>query len=416
MRRVLKVTAMSGGLTFLKMLIGFVIAKIVAVYTGPSGLAILGQMQSLISALNGIVSSPVGSGVVRFTAENYSNGYRACSPWWRAALIWGVLLNILLVPLGIVFSRLLSSWVFHNDNYYWVICISLLLLPISAIGVLINSVINGHQQYKRYIALGLISTIASSVLMLVLISFYRIEGAIVAAAIQYSLIGLVLIIASIGQPWFKWKYWVGKTDKANFIKVGEYMIMAITTAVMTPLSLIVLRNILVENVGWGGVGAWQAVWKISEVYLSVITIALTTYYLPQLSKLNSYDDIIREIQRTSLAIMPIVLISALLVYFTRDYLLVLLFTKEFDSARDLFFWQLIGDVIKILSWMLAFPMISRGATKWYLFSEIFFGLLLIMLARALIPIYGVQGANYSYIINYTIYFIFVLFNIKRFIK
>ena len=192
--------------------------------------------------------------------------------------------------------------------------------------------------------------------------------------------------------------------------------MAITTAVMTPLSLIVLRNILVENVGWGGVGAWQAVWKISDVYLSVITIALTTYYLPQLSKLNSYDDIIREIQRTSLAIMPIVLISALLDYFTRDYLLVLLFTKEFDSARDLFFWQLIGDVIKILSWMLAFPMISRGATKWYLFSEIFFGLLLIMLARALIPIYGVQGANYSYIINYTIYFIFVLFNIKRFIK
>ena len=48
MKRLLKVTAMTGLLTLLRMAMGFVIAKVVAVYTGPAGMAMLGQVQSKI--------------------------------------------------------------------------------------------------------------------------------------------------------------------------------------------------------------------------------------------------------------------------------------------------------------------------------------------------------------------------------
>ncbi|MDU1036922.1 MAG: O-antigen flippase, partial [Staphylococcus sp.] len=114
--------------------------------------------------------------------------------------------------------------------------------------------------------------------------------------------------------------------------------------------------------------------------------------------------------------MPVVILLAVFIYLIRDYLVIILFTKEFKQASDLFLFQLVGDVIKILSWMLAFPMISKGATKWYISSEVFFSILLISIAYILIPVYGAHGANYAYVINYIVYLLFVFFNIKKFTK
>ena len=59
MKKLLKVTASTGVLTLAKMAMGFVIAKVVAIYTGPSGMALLGQIQGVVTALNGIVNAPV---------------------------------------------------------------------------------------------------------------------------------------------------------------------------------------------------------------------------------------------------------------------------------------------------------------------------------------------------------------------
>ncbi|WP_421201689.1 hypothetical protein [Aeromonas enteropelogenes] len=82
MKRLFKVTAMTGLLTLLKMVMGFVIAKVVAIYTGPTGMAMLGQVQNMVGSLNGyFINAPAGSGVVRFTAEYKEQGFEACPPW-----------------------------------------------------------------------------------------------------------------------------------------------------------------------------------------------------------------------------------------------------------------------------------------------------------------------------------------------
>ena len=105
MRRLLKVTAMTGLLTLLKMAMGFVIAKVVAIYTGPTGMAMLGQVQSLVGSLNGIINAPVGSGVVRYTAENKQQGFESCAPWWRASLQWVLVISALLVSSGLLLAE-----------------------------------------------------------------------------------------------------------------------------------------------------------------------------------------------------------------------------------------------------------------------------------------------------------------------
>ncbi|MCH7373739.1 O-antigen translocase [Aeromonas sp. MR16] len=414
MKRLLKVTAMTGLLTLLRMAMGFVIAKVVAIYTGPTGMAMLGQVQSMVASLNGIINAPVGSGIVRYTAEKQGEGFEACAPWWRASLQWALIVSAITIPIGLLLAEHIAAWLFQDKDFVWIVIITVAVLPLSAIGTLCNSVINGQQQYRRYVGLGMLSVLISGAVMLTMIVQGNIKGALLATAVQAALIGVIMLIANLRQPWFKLRYWWGTTDKQARRAIGGYMLMAITSALTVPISLILIRNILIDQVGWEATGQWQAVWKISEVYLGVITMALGTYYLPRLSSLVGVDIIVSEIHKTARLVIPLVAVLALVVYLLRDVAIWLLFTKEFNAARDLFAIQLCGDVIKIACWLYAYPMLSRGATKWFVSTEIMFSFLLVILSYGFISQMGVKGAVAAYLTNYCIYFFVVFFGVRVF--
>lgn len=414
MKRLLKVTAMTGLLTLLRMAMGFVIAKVVAIYTGPTGMAMLGQVQSMVGSLNGIINAPVGSGVVRFTAEYKEQGFEACAPWWSAALQWVLIISVIAIPVGVLLAKPIASSLFKDSGLSWVVVATVCVLPFSAIGTLCNSVINGQQLYRRYVGLGILSALISGGVMLGMIAWQSIEGALLAAAVQAALIGVVMLIANLRQPWFKLRYWWGGVEPKARKQIGGYMLMAITSALTVPISLILVRNILISQVGWDATGQWQAVYKISEVYLGVITMALGTYYLPRLASLTGIDAIVNEIHKTARVIIPIVASMALGVYLLRDVAIYLLFTEEFRSARDLFSIQLSGDVVKIASWLYAYPMLSRGATKWFMGTEILFSLSFVALTYLFVSNMGLKGAPIAYLVNYSVYFLGVFLNVKRF--
>lgn len=415
MKLLLKVSFLTALLTLLRMGFGFVIAKIVAVYSGPTGLAMMGQVQSFITGLNGVVNAAAGNAVVRYTAEHaQEDDFSRCGPWWSASVQW-VTFSIALSVIGcLVFIDELSMWLFHSLNYNWLIVLVVLSLPLTAAGTFFTSIINGHKQYKRFIAVNMLAVVVSNCFMIALIYWKKLDGALIAASIQATLIGIIVVLSCLSQSWLRLKLFFGAIDKYYLKKVSGYVVMAITSAITLPVTVIVIRNLIVSHAGWEDAGHWQAVFKISEVYLSVVTIALSTYYLPLLAGLSSTDAIRKEIFNVSKIIMPLVVSMAAFIYLTRDYSISILFSDEFSKARDLFAIQLIGDVIKILSWLYAYPMISRGATKWYVGTEIGFAVLYIALASVLIPLFGVEGAVLAYLINYSVYLPFMYFNFNRY--
>ncbi|EMQ2211340.1 O70 family O-antigen flippase [Escherichia coli] len=416
MSKLLKVTASAGVLTLAKMAMGFAISKIIAIYTGPSGMALLGQIQGAVTVFTGIANAPVSNGIVRYTSEQSKNGIHACSRWWRASLIWVVTIYIILLPVSVSFSHYLADYFFGNKNYAWIIYLIIALLPITALGTLFLSIINGLQNFRRFVLINFVSVLMSGIVMTVLIIFYNIQGAIVAASIQAALIGLIILVINLNQQWMHLRNFVGKFDYSAICDIGKYVVMAMASSLIMPAALLLVRNVLVQTSGWQGAGLWQAVWKISEVYLSIITIALTTYYLPRLSQLNTIDSIMDEILASVKVVMPVITVIALLVYFSRDVLISILFTDEFRSARELFAIQLCGDIIKILAWLYAFPMLSRCAVKWYLLTEMFFGIVFILLSYILIPLFQLHGANYAYLLSYILYGVVIITNVRRFLK
>lgn len=416
MKKILSVTGFTALLTLLRMSSGFLIAKCVSIYAGPSGLAVLGQFQNFVGILNGIVTSPCNTGIVRYTAENINDGFDKCAPLWRSAVQWSFGLILIILPIGCFLSETISILLFSSKEYLWVILVSFLILPLSIFNTIILSITNGLQNYKRYIILGMISILISSSIMIYMIYNYNIRGALLSVAINSGILGGVLILLSLKQPWFKFKYFLGNAELKYKIKIGNYVLMSLTSTILAPLSLIFIRNTLANQVGWDLTGQWQAVWKISEVYLSVITVALSTYYLPRLSSLTGYNSILSEINKTAIVILPIVITLSFTIYIFRDYIVTLLFTSDFDKVSSFIGMQLIGDVIKVTAWLYAYPMISQGNSRWFISTEIIFTLIFCLLSFFLAKIYGINGVVISYVINYALYFIFIVANFKRIIK
>lgn len=395
---------------------GFVIAKAVAIYTGPGGLAMLGQVSSFVTAINGIVTAPVGNGVVKYTAEHQARGLEACAPWWRASLKWmgGLLLVTMLVT--IVLAQPVSQWLFQDARYAWLVVVAALVLPLSAMNTLFASVINGQQQYKRFITLGAVSVLLASALALGLIYWYRLPGALLAACVFGALSGCIMLAGSWGQPWFKRAYWFGPTGKNELDGIRSYLVMALASALCSAGSVLLTRKVLIDHAGLIDAGYWQAVYKISEVYLGVMTMALATYYFPRLSAAESSQKVFAEIVTMAKVIAPFAVTSAVIIYFARDLAISILFTEDFRPARDLFAVQLVGDVFKIVSWLLAYAMIARKATAWFLATETAFAISFPLLTWLLVDDFGILGANIAYLINYVLYLVFLVVFSRQYIK
>ncbi len=402
-------------MTLIKMVMGFAISKIVAVYAGTSGVALLGQMQSVILSLNGIINSPVGNGVIKFTSEN-SHDFEKCSPYWRASILYVMCFSTIIIIVGCFYAQEISLLLFGHSDNYWIVLLMVFVAPITSIGTLINSILNGLESYKQYVYTGIIASVLSGLIMIFVIVNFGIVGALVGASLQYALIGIISFIINIYQPWLKIGYLIGKISTDVKKNIAEYIFMAIVSAVSLPLGMILIRGFLIEYTGWKNAGEWQAVWKISEAYLSVITMGLSVYYLPRLSSLYDHNSLVREVKSVASIVLPIVSLMAVAVYILRDFSISLLYTEQFREARELFKIQLIGDVIKVISWVYAYPMIAKKSTKLFVFTEIVFTITLVLLSYFFIKKYGVHGANLAYVLNYILYFICVYILLNKAIK
>lgn len=416
MKKLLTVTFLSGMLTLLRMGCGFVISKVIAVYTGPTGLALLGQLQSFALICNGIINASVSSGIVRYTSEHADDPDEKYTLWWKGGIQVGLIIYACLCPAIILLSPFLSKIVFYSDQYSVYIILIGLLLPFSMLGTVLNSILNGLQQYKRFVFTGMISVITSFVLMCLLTIRFGVKGALMAASLQAAILGITLGISCVKFSWFRFKNFWGKVDKKQRADINKYLSMAMISALTLPVAQVCIRKILIAEVGWDMAGQWQSVWKISEVYLSVVTMALGTYFMPKLAKLKNAEEIHKEIRSVVLIILPIIIVMALFIYMTRDFIIQILFTSEFSKARDLFMIQLVGDVLKIWSWIYAYPMLSRAAVKWYISTEVAFAFIWVLMSFLLINSIGTQGANLAYMFAYSFYLIFMIFNLKKFAK
>ena len=407
----IKTSVLTGISTVIKLVSAFVINKVIAIYIGPAGLAIVGQLQSFTSIITTFSNGAISSGIVKYTAEyqDIEEKKKIFSSSIVISLICSLIISIFLFG----FSDYLSELILKDIQYSSVFIIFGATIFLFALNMVLISILNGQKEIKKYVLVNIAGSIFSLVFTSVLIMQLNLKGALYALVLNQSVVFFVTLAFVIKSSWFKLEYFKQGLDKESLSKLSKYSLMAIVSALTVPVSHLIIREYIGENLGWDSAGYWQGIWYISTMYLMLVTTTLGVYYLPKLSEIQDNKELRKEIFSGYKIIMPIVILASLIIFLLKEYVILIAFSKDFMPMMELFAWQLIGDVIKIASWLLAYLMLAKAMTKVFIYTEVLFSALFVGLSILFVDKFGLVGITYAYALNYFLYLVTMIFIFRK---
>ena len=408
----LKVSFLTFISTVIKISAGLIINKAVSVYIGPTGIALLGQFQNSSQVAMTVAQGGINTGVTKYTSE-YGAASEELPKLWSAAAKLTLCCSIVVSIFLILGSNYLSEYILKQDKYGYVFVTFGFTVIFFTINQLLLSILNGLKEIKTYIAINIIQSIYALFFTTLLIILYGLDGALVALVTNQSVVFVIVLWQLRKHKLIIMKNFKDKFDNEQCKKLLSYSAIALTSACTVPVSTLLIRDYIGDNLSWSAAGYWQSMWYISSMYLMVVTTALSTYYLPRLSEITSKVELRTEIKNGYLIIIPIVVILSISIFLLREFIVWLLFTDDFKPMIELFKWQLIGDVVKVASWLSGFLLIARGAVKLTIFSEIFFSTTFFFLSVYFLNHYGLVGMSYAYTVNYVGHFLFMFYFTRR---
>jgi O-antigen/teichoic acid export membrane protein len=382
MRDILKAFTKTVSGTAVSLVIGTLSVKIIASTIGPAGMglySILRQIQTttLIAATMGGQTALVQGGASRKDKDR--------DAYLQTVLILFIICAVLASALLFVLAPFLSLTLLKRQDDMAVTLIRGLAIPIflTVITGYANGILNIHRALG-YMAL--VQTLASFVTLAVSYP----AAMVVKSGNNFALLGIMTAsqMSSLGLLGF-W-LWRNKYLKVLFHKIqnsfdqasARYFVsfagVTVVTSLFQNLVMLGIRGVIVQKHSLAEVGIFDAAWTLCSTYLSLITGAFGTYYLPTLSQLKDRQSIRNLIQRTLLFIAIISTVVIVGMILLKKEIISLLFSSEFTPGLSLIRWLLIADYFKMLSWVLTFPMLAFNHLKLFFWTEIIWNTAILM--------------------------------------
>jgi len=410
-----KVSAWTSVATVIKMLTSFVSLKVVARIIGPSGLALVGQFLNSITIAGAFSIGGISQGVTKYVAEHYDK------PEVQKMVI-GNALRIVAVCTGIVsaaiiiFSRPLSVYIFKSASYVSLIILLGATLVLYSVNTILTSALNGFKSFRKYIWINITISLVGLLLSIVLVLSFGVYGALLNCVASQSIVLLITFFFISKEPWIKGIITKTVVDWKIIRHLGGFSLMALTSSLFSPLSQIVIRNMITKEVSLNGAGIWEAMNRISGMYLLFVTTSISTFYLPRLSELKESYLLKKEIVKTGKIVLPALALTCILIFFCRDIIIAVLFTNEFSAMRGLFAAQMLGDFFKMSSWLLACLFWAKAMIKPFVINEAVFGITSVIFTTLFVKLFGLPGSAYAYALNYFLYMLTMLWLFRRILR
>jgi PST family polysaccharide transporter len=267
---------------------------------------------------------------------------------------------------------------------------------------------NGFSNYKMLLIINIIGQILGLLVTLLLIYQHRLDGALIAAVIAPSLIFLITLVGIVNRRNLMTAIKIDHISLKVVKLFGPYAAMAVVTAVALPLISICIRNYIISEIGIKEAGYWEAMNRISNYYLMFIISIITLYIVPKFSKIITKAEFKKEIFSFYKSVMPIFGLGLVVLYFLKPFLVPLIFSREFKPVENLFFWQLLGDFVKVLTLVISYQFLAKKMFVHFIVIEVVLLITLYFSSIYLIDIYGVEGAVLGHFLSYVMHYAIVL--------
>lgn len=405
----IKITSLQGASVITRIIAGILTSKAIAVFIGPTGLALIGNLQNFVSSFQTVAILGFYNGAVKYISD-FKDNTLELSKTLSTIFYVGFTSSILVSFFCYFNAELINNIIFPvYNNYAYVIKIFAIVLPFYALNMFSFSIMNGFSKYKILIIINIIGQILSVSIALLLIYQNKIDGALISVVIAESLIFLITLVGIINRRTLVPLIKVNNISLSFLKKMSSYSLMALFTAVVLPLVAIAIRSYIIENVGYKDAGFWEAMTRISKYYLMLVSSLMALYILPRFSEIEDVKEFRKEVFSFYKTIIPVLGIGLVAIYFLKAYIVMIIFSEDFKPVEDLFFWQLLGDFIKVLSMVIAYQFLAKKMFWHYILTEAFLVITLYTTSVYFIDMFdGVKGAVMAHFVSYVMYYCIIL--------
>lgn len=406
-----KISSLNSLSVILKIGIGLITSKLLAVFVGPGGMALVGNLRNFLTSLESISTLGFQNGIIKYTAENEKNENqlkRIIATVFISLLCIAIILSCVLY----FFAAFWNKEIFGNNfDYAIVFKVLALALPWYAISVFMLSIINGLGQFKKVIWINIIGNAIGLLVSIIMVLQYKTLGALLSLVISPALMFFVTFYFINKEINFFKTIRLHQFDFQIIKNLSSYSLMALVSSVLGPLVFLVIRKNIIETVGLEQAGFWETIIRISSYYMLFVTTILSVYFLPKLAVAKNNLETKKVFWSFYQTILPLFIAGLVVVYFLRFFIVNLLFTNAFLPVTTLFFWQLTGDVLKVASLILGYQFFAKKLTAAFIISELFSLSVLYFSSLYFINEFGIQGIvmaqafdNFVYLLVLMVYF------------
>jgi PST family polysaccharide transporter len=411
----IKTSLLNGIAVAAKIATGLILNKVVAVYVGPTGYAIIGQFQNALATVTALGGGMITTGVTKSTAENFEDANKQHDVW-KTAISLGLCASLMVGVILVLARNHLVLLLFHTPHMSSIFIWIALTLPAIVVNNILLAILNGKKEVLIYVAANIFSSFLSLLVTGFLAYNYKLYGVLVALTVNPAIALFSTATLIKRREWFKFHSLLGHIKRPALKELTGFGLMGLTAAISVPVSHLLIRGHITTKLGLTAAGYWQASWKISEIYLMIVTSTLAVYYLPRLAEIRLASELMTEIKKVYRTVLPLVVFGSIIMFVLRDLIIEILFTRAFFPMRELFPWQLTGDVIKISGWILSYVMLGRAMVKPFITTEILFSISFVALSWLFINYYGLVGVPMAYATNYVAYWLSMVYLVKSELK
>ena len=407
----LKVLSLNAIAVFVQFILGLISVKIVSVYLGPNGMAFMGNLRNFTSIFKSISIIGLKEGFIKLFIENKEIEQR--KKIFSTFLTFFGIVTIVCSLIIMVFATVWSKLLFQTDVYANFLILFGLLLPFFTLQSFLAALLNAQQFFKKLIGLQL----ASSIVIFALTTYFTIQNQLDGAIFSFVVSDFVLLICTLfflhKNEAFQYFNTLKNIDFTYLKSIQKFLLMALVSAIVIPLTSLLIRNLIIADISIDAAGNWEAVNRISGFYMMFFSAGLSMYYLPKLSELKTDAEFKKELLYYFKTLVPLFILVLFLVFVAKNWIIDYVLASKFQLVKSLLIWQLLGDLFKIMTLAFGYQILVKAMVNKYIIIEIVFNLLFYFGVLFLLRQFSVEGAVMAYFYANLITFFVVLFFFRK---
>lgn len=369
-KQILKSTSIVGGAQVITILMGILRTKIAAILLGPQGIGMIGMLQATADIIRQATCFGINfSGVKEIADASASGDEFRISRTITILRSWAFYTGLLGMVLTIILCVPLSNYAFNNDYYALSIAIISITLLCTSLYSGQLALLQGLRQISTMAKASIYGALSSIIIVIPLYWWLKMDGIVPG-----------MVLTAFSALLISWLY-ARKTKvlKSNLsfvetirggLKMAKLGFYIISTSLVVTIVVYAIRVFITQKMDIEAVGCFQAVWTITNIYISVILNSMLADFFPRLSAVSHDNSLSNKLINEQLEMAVVIAGPMLVLMISISSLAIgILYSSSFDMAIPVLQWQLLGGFLTIISWALGVMFLSKNKGIYALMIE-----------------------------------------------